>query len=122
MNAKCQPLSALTVNCVCVRRIGIGFNTQAAMVGSDAVVAQPSSNEVQQYELGAKSLANVVVDPQQGVFNTTLLQAGGWTIMRFSRHLAANGTGDVPIRRDGSTPVVWAYGASNAFMYVWHGC
>ena len=94
--------------------LGIGFNSEARMVGSDGVAAYPPST-VRDIGLTARSVSGVSADARQDVSNTAVVQIGGDTLMNFTRPLRTGDSDDfdllTPTQADESIVMIWARGS-----------
>eukprot|EP00980_Cylindrotheca_fusiformis_P004262 scaffold918_cov126-Cylindrotheca_fusiformis.AAC.41 len=95
--------------------VGVGINSQYAMVGAEAVIGKPSDGTVLKYNINAKSGAAIIPmsESQQTLLNTSLEQSGGKTVMTYTKILEESG--EISINGDGDNIFLTAYGYSNSF-------
>ena len=72
--------------------VGFGVNSDARMmVGTNAVIALPEDNVVQQYALTSKSNAGVSLSARQSLIESSVTQENGTTVATFKQLLSDNG-------------------------------
>lgn len=92
--------------------VAIGFSTNGAMVGSEAVIGLPAEGTVQKYFLSSQSLNGVQPMPadQQTLIDASVSQEGGATRLTFTKIL--DEPGEIPINV-GMNTFLGAYGFDN---------
>jgi len=104
--------------------ISLGFSADGSMVGSDAIIGQPSSylyennQSVFKYNLDSKSIDGVVpmTEEVQTLQDSYVLQDINSTELYFTKSLKEK-NGEIPVARSGSNYFLWAVGRSNTFGY-----
>lgn len=89
----------------------------AEMIGSDAVIALPSTTSpgsVLQYDLTSKFVDGALPAEAQDILDPVVLQEAGRTEMRFSRLLTPIHAPGVAISTSQGTTMLWAVGAGNS--------
>jgi hypothetical protein len=95
----------------------IGFsNNGGNMIGSEAVIALPDTNQVLKYNLGGKSVDAVqpMPDDQQTLIEAGMIQEDGVTTMAFTKIMSE--AGEVPVEA-GLNTWLGAWGSSNTLAY-----
>lgn len=69
------------------------------------------------YTIGAKSASAISARASQEITATSITQAGGETIMEFTRPLQPMDGARKTIPTSGSVKLVWAHGSDNTFGY-----
>lgn len=92
--------------------VAIGFSTNGAMVGSEAVIGLPDTGTVEKYFLTSQSLPGVqpVPDEQQTLVDASITQQEGSTVLQFTKILEE--PGEIPIIV-GPNTFIGAYGFDN---------
>ena len=90
--------------------LAIGFSSDGAMTGSDAVIAHfPATTEnVGFYHLSSKAASGVTVDTAVTLSEAEITVVEGKALLLFSRPLSG---GSVPLSADGSTTLLFAFGS-----------
>ena len=102
-------------------RLGVGISANGDMVGpvtarSNAVICNPSAgNAVYQYVIVDPSYSGIQRQDSTGTTNLTCTQAGGNTVMTWSRFVENGATNDAQVSTYSLTNVIWAIGSSNVF-------
>ena len=95
--------------------LGIGFNTDARMVGSDGVAAYPPST-VRDIGLASKSTSGVAADFRQDISDASVTLLSGSTVVNFTRPLRTGDSDDfdllAPAQADESVVMIWARGGN----------
>jgi hypothetical protein len=98
--------------------LGFAFSPSGQMVGNTAVIGLPdsTSNPVDFYNLGGKSVAEVTLSTTNRVLtDATINQAGGSTILSFTMPVSVNGQAQVVNGQ--SSKIIYAVGSSNDLAY-----
>lgn len=92
------------------------------MLGADAVIGQPDTGVVAQFDIQQRSISGVSPDPRQELLpgSARIEVAGGRTSMSFSRRAVTGDPDDHPLELDGTTDLVFAYGADGAVRLAPH--
>jgi hypothetical protein len=96
----------------------VGISATGAMAGpanalSNAVICSPANGTVGRYYFANASFEGIVPDSDPGTINMACTQAGGVTIMTWTRDLNNGNPTDAQIATTGPTNVMWAIGKSN---------
>lgn len=95
--------------------IGIGFSRDGLMVGNRAVIGLPDDDAVGVYELGAKTLAQIVPVENELLIDASVEQTETETILTFTRSVMENN--ETVVEEGASSRIIFAVGTVNYLSY-----
>jgi hypothetical protein len=96
--------------------LGFGISPNGHMIGSQAIIGRPDlNNSVMLYDLMAQSNSGIKLSSEQPLTQTSFTQVNGVTTLTFTKPLAS--TTGTSILASGPNNFLYAYGATNAFLY-----
>mmetsp|Transcript_45310 Transcript_45310/g.109699 ORF Transcript_45310/g.109699 Transcript_45310/m.109699 type:complete len:772 (+) Transcript_45310:601-2916(+) len=96
--------------------VAVGVSPDGSMLGSEVVIGKPLDGTVLKYRLDSKSVSGIVEMESQTLINTSLEQAGGSTVLAYTKIL--NEPGELSMHIDYPNNIyLTVYGFSNTFGY-----
>ncbi|KAL7439608.1 hypothetical protein ACHAXM_006775 [Skeletonema potamos] len=97
--------------------VGVAISLDGMMIGSDAIIGEPSTNSVLKYSLNGKGadLVNTMDEAKQTLKDTSIIEDKGSIIMTFTKRLVESG--GIPITPRGKNTFLHARGDDTTIGY-----